>query len=120
ADNRARLADNLAGAGVMAEAADTPGDALAGADMAYVATNSGGHVVLRHEDVAHLPFVASIGSTLPAQRELAGEIFVNAARVVLDTPHALVESGDLIEARALGFDGDRVQFLGEMSPGTRD
>lgn len=118
--NRTRLARELASTGLAAEPAESVYDAVAGADMVYVATNSGGQVVLGHEDVAHLPFIASIGSTLPAQRELDGAVFLKAARVVLDTPDALEESGDLIEAREMGFRADDVQLLGDMGPPAPD
>ena len=120
AENRARLARKLVPTGLDVGAADSVRDALAGVDMVYVATNSEGRVVLRHEDVAHLPFIASIGSTLPTQRELDGEIFLRAGRVVLDTLDALDESGDLIEARERGFRADGVRLLGDMEPGTPD
>ena len=120
AENRSRLAGQLARTGLEANAVDSVREALAGADMVYVATNSGGHVVLRHEDVAQLPFVASIGSTVPPQRELDGEVFLRAGRVVLDTLDALDESGDLVEARERGFRADAVRLLGDMEPGPPD
>ncbi|MFC5209573.1 hypothetical protein ACFPM0_23835 [Pseudonocardia sulfidoxydans] len=119
-ENRSRLAARLGHDGLEASAADSVHEALAGADLVYVATNSGGQVVLCHEDIAHLPFVASIGSTLPAQRELDSEVFLRAGRIVLDTFDALKESGDLIAARERGFRGDGVRLLGDMEPGAPD
>ncbi|GAA3652679.1 ornithine cyclodeaminase family protein [Nocardioides ginsengisoli] len=84
---------------------------LDGVDLVYAATNSGGHVVLRQEDVAEVGLVASIGSTLPIQRELAGAVLAGADRVVVDTMDVLEESGDAIEALDTGWSGD-VQLLG--------
>lgn len=86
-------------------------------DVAYVATNSGGEVVLRHPDVRDVGVVASIGSTLPAQRELAGEVMASADRVVVDTMDVLEESGDAIEALAAGWDPAAVELLGAAIAG---
>lgn len=84
-----------------------------GVDVAYVATNSDGEVVLRGTDVRDVPMIASIGSTLPSQRELGGEILVDAARVIVDTLDVLDESGDALEAREAGLTRERVTLLGE-------
>jgi ornithine cyclodeaminase/alanine dehydrogenase-like protein (mu-crystallin family) len=89
-------------------------DALADTDLVYVATNSGGDVVLRAADVRHVPLIASIGSTLPVQRELDGAILSDASRVVVDTPDVLEESGDALDARATGLVADRVELLGTI------
>ncbi|MFE4422482.1 hypothetical protein [Streptomyces sp. NPDC056817] len=89
-----------------------PATALDGADLVYAATNSGGQVVLRGADVTHIPVIASIGSTLPNQRELGGEILAGAARVLVDTPDVLHESGDALEARDAGLTPERVELLG--------
>ena len=87
-------------------------EALDGADVVFVATNSGGSVVLRRGDLADVPLVASIGSTLPIQRELDGDVLRNAGRVVVDTMDVLHESGDAIAARELGWQTDQVELLG--------
>lgn len=86
--------------------------ACAGADLVYVATNSGGAVVAGPDDLADVPLVLTIGSTMTDQREIAGEVFVSADRVVLDTFDAWDESGDILEARAAGLQRDRVELLG--------
>jgi alanine dehydrogenase len=82
------------------------------ADVVYVATNSGGHVVAGAEDLAGAPLVLSIGSTMPDQRELAGDVIAAADLVVVDTPDVLEESGDALEARERGLDLQRVCQLG--------
>lgn len=113
--NRTRLADRLRSSHDLdAQPAETPAAALEGADLAYVATNSGGQIVLTNADLEHVPFVASVGSTLPQQRELAGDAFVAATHVFVDTFDALSESGDMLEARDLGLAGDRVRLVGAM------
>lgn len=103
--------------GLEARSFPTVAEALADADVAYVATNSGGVVVLDDADVANVPLVASIGSTLPTQRELAGDVLVRADRLVIDTPDVLDESGDAIEAREVGLDVGSVELLGDALEG---
>ncbi|MFB7574854.1 hypothetical protein [Streptomyces sp. NPDC056165] len=98
--------------GLTATAYAEPAAALEGADLVYAATNSGGRVVLHGTDVTDIPVIASIGSTLPGQRELGGEILAGAARVLVDTPDVLHESGDALEAHDRGLDPDRVELLG--------
>lgn len=113
--NRERCAEGLqADTGLSVSAVANIRDAVDGADMVYVATNSGGAVVATREDLRGVSFVASIGSTLPSQRELHGDVLAGAARVVLDTWDVLEESGDAIEATGLGFTRDRVTLLGAM------
>lgn len=100
--------------GLTVQVCTTPEAALARADMAYVATNSGGKVVLGWESVAGLPFVASVGSTIPVQRELGDAVLAKADRVVVDTWDVLEESGDALAARELGLDRSRCLLLGDM------
>lgn len=108
----AALEDQL---GLHAEATATVGDCGKGADLVFAATNSGGTVVVRPQDVDGVPFLASIGSTLPVQRELDGRVLAEARHVVVDTPDVLSESGDAIAAAQCGLDPDRVSLLGQMS-----
>jgi alanine dehydrogenase len=84
-----------------------------GVDLVYLATNSGGKVVVGAEDLAGVPFVASIGSTLPVQRELDADVLTGAGRVVVDTWDVLEESGDALAALEAGLQRTRVQLLGE-------
>lgn len=117
AGNRERFAETLGRSrDVDVSPAASAGEAIAGANLVYVATNSDGKVVLAAADLRGVPFVASIGSTLPAQRELSGGVFTQAERVFVDTFDALEESGDMIEARAAGLDRGRVRLLGQMGP----
>lgn len=99
--------------GLPVRAHDSVPAALEGADLLYVATNSGGKVVLRAADVVGIPVVASLGSTLPSQRELAGEVLLAAGRVVVDTEEVFDESGDALEAIAGGFDRRQAVLLGD-------
>lgn len=107
----ATMAEQL---GLRAESAATVGDCSRGADLVFAATNSGGAVVVRPEDVDGVPFVASIGSTLPIQRELDGAVLASARHVVVDTPDVLEESGDARAAAQCGLDPSKVSLLGEM------
>lgn len=100
--------------GVPVEAVESPRAAAEGADVVYVATNSRGAVVVDHAVLDGVPLVLSIGSTVPAQRELAGDVLLGADRVVIDTPDVLEESGDAIEAIAQGFDVEGVARLGDV------
>jgi len=90
------------------------------ADVVYLGTGSSA-VVARAEDLAGVPLVLSIGSTMPDQRELPGEVLAGAAVLVVDTPDVLEESGDAIAAAAVGLDRSRVRLLGDFiaDPGSR-
>ncbi|MFF3568996.1 ornithine cyclodeaminase family protein [Nocardia jiangxiensis] len=76
-----------------------PSEAVAGADIVVVATNTGpgGAVALRAEWLEQGQHVISIGSTLPAIRELDAEVFRRAGKVVFDVPASTVaaSSGDV-------------------------
>lgn len=72
-------------------------------DVLYVATSSHHEAFLHKADVENVPMIAAIGSTMPAHRELFGDVFTDAT-VVVDTLDALHESGDCIEAVAEGWD----------------
>jgi ornithine cyclodeaminase/alanine dehydrogenase-like protein (mu-crystallin family) len=85
--------------------------------MVYLATASGGHVVAGREDLAGVPLVLSIGSTMPDQRELRGDVLAGADLVVIDTPDVLEESGDALEALGAGLDRSRVRLLGDYLAG---
>jgi ornithine cyclodeaminase/alanine dehydrogenase-like protein (mu-crystallin family) len=113
--NRDTCADVLrAGTGLPISSVANIRDAVEGADMVYLATNSGGAVVASSQDLRGVPFVASIGSTLPAQRELHGDVLAGAGCVVVDTWDVLEESGDALAATQLGLTRDRVMLLGGM------
>jgi alanine dehydrogenase len=86
-------------------------EACAGADLALCATHTGGRVALYAEDAVDVPYVSSISSTLPDQRELDEHLIVGAERLLVDTDDALSESGDLIAAGEIGLDRNRVSLL---------
>ncbi len=113
--NRDRCAEHITSdTGLSATPAESVAEAVDGADLVYVATNSGGKVVVSGDDLRGVPFVASIGSTLPVQRELHGDVLAGASRVVVDTWDVLEESGDALAAVDLGLDRDRCLLLGQM------
>lgn len=98
-------------------------DAIAGCEVVYVATSSHNEPFLRAEDVGGVGILAAIGSTQPIHRELAGGVFLAAARTVVDTPDATHESGDCIEAASLGWAPSATLLLGDylrQDPATND
>ena len=98
-------------------------DAIAGCEVVYVATSSHNEPLLRAEDVGGVGILAAIGSTQPIHRELAGGVFLAAARTVVDTPDATHESGDCIEAASLGWAPSAALLLGDylrQDPATND
>ena len=99
-------------AGVPVYPVDSVDAALAGAQQAYVATSSAGPAFLEAGQVAHLEMLAGIGSTRPDQRELVGDVFTAASRVVFDCADARHEPGDVIDAiERFGFDPDTAVLL---------
>jgi ornithine cyclodeaminase/alanine dehydrogenase-like protein (mu-crystallin family) len=99
--------------GLPVTAAGAQPDALADVDVAYIATSSHHTPFLTAADVAHVGMVAAIGSTQPVHRELTGDVFLAAARTVVDTPDATHESGDCIEASEAGWDRSSAVLLGD-------
>src|SRR5688500_8620600 len=79
--------------------------------MIVCATQTRGKIALRSSDVGSARYVSSISSTLPTQRELDERILTGADRVIIDTPDALEESGDVIEACQRGLELARVEHL---------
>ena len=104
-------ADLSAELGLRIDPTASPREAVAAADMVMCVTQTDGTVALRAEDVDDPPFISSVSSTLPAQRELDERLIRSAQHVVIDTPDALKESGDLLAA-ADGLDATRVRTLG--------
>jgi alanine dehydrogenase len=109
--------------GIGVEAVDRPQDA-ASAEAVLVATNTGpnsGLVALQGDWLRDDAHVSTIGSTMPALREVDGRTFARAGLVVVDTDHACEESGDVIAARDSGmWDEAKVRGLAELTaPGSR-
>jgi ornithine cyclodeaminase/alanine dehydrogenase len=100
--------------GVEVSPVDTAQEA-ADAPTVLVATNTGagsGILALEAGWLRSAGHVATIGSTMPSLREVDGETFGRADLVVLDTLHAVGESGDLIAAAAEGhWDDAKVHGL---------
>ncbi len=116
--NRAAFAAELGPElGLRIEPAATAADAAAGAGMLLCATQTGGAVALHAEDAGAPRYVSSISSTLPTQRELDGRLLARAGLVVVDTPDALEESGDLLAAAEAGLDPGRVVLLADWLAG---
>lgn len=116
--NRTACAERMAAElGIPVTPVATAAESAAGADVVYLATNSGGRVVAGAADLADVPLVLSIGSTMPDQRELDGDVLAKADCVVIDTPDVLEESGDALEAGQRGLDRSRVRLLGDYLAG---
>ena len=112
-ENRRSFADRMgAELGIPVTPVATAAEAAAGTDVVYLATNSGGRVVAGPDDLAGVPLVLSIGSTLPDQRELHGDVLAKAEVLVIDTPDVLEESGDALDALEHGLDPSRALLLG--------
>jgi len=97
---------------VPVRAVDSQTSVLESCDVLYVATSSHHTPFLRASDLKRPRFVAAIGSTMPVHRELVGDVFAEAAQVVIDTPDAAHESGDAIEALDYGWDPSSAVLLG--------
>lgn len=91
------------------------------APTVLVATNTGagsGVLALESSWLGDTRHVSTIGSTMPALREVDAALFGRADLVVLDTPHAPSESGDLQAAAAEGhWDEAKVRRLCDVVAG---
>ena len=99
---------------------DDPRDALAGAEIIAVATNTGRTGPAFAGEWLDTPgvHVNSIGSTLPAQREIDAEVWARCDRIVIDAQLLLDESGDAIAAREAGtLAEEKVALLGDVVAG---
>lgn len=97
--------------------------AIEGADILLVATNTAGKgPALAAQSLASAAskglHINSIGSTLPAQRELEPGVWSFAERIVLDSRRLLTESGDGIAATQAGtVDAANIAELHEVVAG---
>lgn len=111
--NRAAFATEMSEElGIVVTPESDAGSVAKEVDIVYVATGSS-QVVVGPEDLAGVPLVLSIGSTMPDQRELPGQVLAGASRLIVDTEEVLEESGDAIEAATVGLDSGRVMLLGD-------
>jgi ornithine cyclodeaminase/alanine dehydrogenase len=98
----------------------SPTDAIADVAVLLVATNTGGTgPALLGKWLRPGLHVNSVGSTLPAQREIDLDVWSAADPVVVDTRRVLDESGDSIAAHQGGvLDESKVVELGDLVAGT--
>jgi ornithine cyclodeaminase/alanine dehydrogenase len=121
ADRRARFAEEMGERLQLEVRPVASGAEAADAEAVLVATNTGmntGRVALEADWLPSAAHVSTIGSTMPALREVDAEVFARADVVVVDTEHARNESGDLIAAVEGGqWSDDKLRLLHEL-PGT--
>lgn len=98
-ERRAAFADAFGG-----RATDEPAAAVAGATVVVAAARSRGERPILHADwLADAVTVVSIGSTVPAQRELDTSVVARADVIVCDDVHEVThETGDMLEASRAG------------------
>ena len=112
---RARLEAFVAGTGGRVHAAASAEEAVRGADVVVLATNSATPVI---EDawVAPGAHVIAVGACIPTQHEVPPALMARSMIVVDSRAAALVESGDVI----LSHSQQRIHAeLGEIAAGTR-
>jgi ornithine cyclodeaminase/alanine dehydrogenase len=92
--------------GVAARAAESAEDAVRGADLVLAAARSRGELPILFGDWLRPGALAvSIGSTVPAQREIDVSVVAQSDIVVCDAVHEVVEeTGDMIAAAQAGLD----------------
>ena len=121
ADRAEAFAAEMSGRlGIAVEAARSPADALAGADVVSTATTSA-VPVFDDRDVAPGTHINAVGSYKPTVREIPAET-VRRARVVVDhLPAALAEAGDLLIPMQQGLFGKEHIYaeLGEIVAGRK-
>jgi hypothetical protein len=112
-ENREAFADSMSSeTSVAVTAVESMGDVMSACDVAYIATSSHHEPFLGRADLGSARLVSAIGSTMPVHRELRGDVFVDAAQVVVDTPDATHESGDCIEGSEQGWNASSAVLLG--------
>jgi len=106
--------------GIPVEAARTPAEALAGAEVVCTATTAT-EPVFADRDLAPGAHINAVGSYKPSVREIPGETVCRARVVVDHRPAALAEAGDLLIPIGQGLiakDPDYAE-LGEIIAGLR-
>lgn len=109
--------------GIACRAAESPRDAVEGADLVIAAARSHDETpILEGTWLRPGMMVVSIGSTVPEQREVDPEVIARADAIVADVPDEVAnETGDMIAARAAGmaFDG-KIVPLSDIVAGRRE
>jgi ornithine cyclodeaminase/alanine dehydrogenase len=111
--------DMRATTGLAVTVGESARDAADGADMILCATQTSGRIALTEQDAGSASYISSVSSTLPNQRELDAAILEDADLIVVDTPDALSESGDLLAANLGKLPHPNVLSLAEflLDPG---
>jgi len=118
--SRARFIEELSDLGIPLEAADSAEGAIAQAGIILCAARSRDETpTLRGAWLKPGMTVASIGSTLPEQREVDPDTIAAAALIVADMPREVAhETGDMLAATAAGVKfSDRLIGLDELVSG---
>jgi ornithine cyclodeaminase/alanine dehydrogenase len=116
----AQLSEEL---GVRCIAAPEAQAAVAGAGVVLAAARSHGEKPILYGDwIAPGAVTVSIGSTVPAQREIDVSVVAQSDVIVCDMVHEVVEeTGDMIAARMAGIDfADRCYSIGRLLAGELD
>jgi ornithine cyclodeaminase/alanine dehydrogenase len=117
-DNRERFAARVSGElEIPCRAAETPREAMRGADLVIAAARSHDETpILEGEWLERGSMIVSIGSTVPEQREVDPEVVRRADTIVADVPAEVAqETGDMIAAREAGVDFDtKIVSLAEL------
>lgn len=106
--------------GLACRAAESPRDAIPGADLVIAAARSRDETpILQGAWLRPGTMVVSIGSTLPEQREVDTEVIRRAEIIVADVPDEVgSETGDMLAARDSGVPfEDRIVSLADVMQG---
>ena len=106
------LADHARSRGLRARTTTDPDAALADCPLVVTCTPASGVALSALPGPAH--FIAAVGAFTPAMRELAPKLCRHVARtgrVVVDTPQALHEAGDLLQ---VGLDVSTLESLADV------
>lgn len=109
--------------GVQARAAATPEEAVGSADIVLAAARSQGEKPILHgEWLKPTVTLASIGSTIPKQREIDVSVVARSDLIICDTPHEVLnDTGDMLAATAAGIAFRNKAFsLNELVSGACD
>jgi alanine dehydrogenase len=120
---RAAFAHDFQSAGIHCSPVSEPAAAVAGADVVIAAARSYGEKpILRGEWLDEQTMVASIGSTLPEQREIDEKTIDRSDLIVCDMPDEVVaETGDMLAAAAAGISFDsKIISLNDLMSGLCD
>ena len=105
--------------GLTIDVVETAEAAARGHDVVAAASKSrSAEPVVRPEWLAGCRLLCAVGNTRPQFAEIDPRCCAAARRVVVDTPHAVEEAGELIQAKAAGFlPAAKVTTLAALSAG---